>query len=50
MKNKQLEFDLTEADEAQAFANAVRCLNAAGVPWTTKNSGAFVEIFIGDGY
>jgi hypothetical protein len=50
MKNKQIEFDLTEAEEATAFANVCRSLNAAGVPYHTANSAEHVTIFIGDGY
>ena len=45
-----MNFNLTEPEEAQAFANLCRCLNAAGVPYEFSNSGELVTLTVGNGY
>ena len=50
MKNKDIIFDLTESEEATAFASVCRSLNAAGVPYDLTNDAQHVTVRVGDGY
>ena len=50
MKTKTIEFVLTDAEQASAFANTVRSLNEAGVPFYTNGDGHCVILTITDGY
>lgn len=50
MDNRTLTFDLRTPVGPNVFADTVRALNEAGVPFTLEQHGLFIKLTVGEGY